>query len=151
MNKFQISSASWRIKSKTSRRGFTLVELMIVIAIIGILAGVVLVSSKSAVDKSKKASALTTAASVLPELVTCQDDGGDIDYPASSTTGGNIICTASGHSITWPDISKTGWTYANTTTTVLYANIGSMTYTINKPTGSTDNNIICTFSGNSCS
>lgn len=96
------------------RNGFTLVELMVVIAIIGIMASVVTVSMKGSVDRSKKASALTTASSVLPELVTCADDG----YEANTPSGGTQICNCSscGHSANWPDVvSKTGWDYGTGT------------------------------------
>jgi prepilin-type N-terminal cleavage/methylation domain-containing protein len=100
-------------------KGFTLVELLIVIMIIGILAGVVLVNSKGAVDKAKRASALSTASSILPELVTCQDDGGYAKTtPAASAkvccTDANCASNAfvSGHSVVWPVIStQTGWDY----------------------------------------
>ncbi len=100
-----------------------MIELMVVIAIIGILAGVVTVSMKSSIDKSKRASALTSAASVLPELVTCQDDGG---FVKTTPVAGEVICwaqagytsAAEGHSnVLWPNIAtKTGWSYDAGTT-----------------------------------
>lgn len=98
------------------KRGFTLVELLIVIAIIGVLAGVVMINSGSGVEKAKRASALSTMASIMPELVTCQDDGG-VAGPVGAT---NPVCYAddtwttvlAGHSVQWPEIfTKTGWNY----------------------------------------
>ena len=101
------------------RLGFTLIELLVVIAIIGILSGVVLVSTQSSAVRAKKASALTTAASILPELAACAEDGGSGKTggaPTASTTP--VCCTNAtcgtafaGHTVTWPDISKTNWTY----------------------------------------
>ena len=61
---------------KKTQKGFTLIELLIVIAIIGILASIVLVSLSSARNRANRASALSTAASAMPELITCLDDAG---------------------------------------------------------------------------
>jgi prepilin-type N-terminal cleavage/methylation domain-containing protein len=95
-----------RIKIK----GFTLIELLIVIAIIGILASIVLVSTRSGIDQSKRASALTTASSVLPEIVACSDDGGNITgYNGNNGSGSANICDAAGHSVPWPSTNTTGW------------------------------------------
>lgn len=133
------------------KQGFTLVELLIVIAIIGILAGVVTVSMNSSVSKSKRASALTTASSVLPELVTCADDDGvaTITAPTAST---RICCTTSacsafvsGHDATWPDIAtKTGWAYGTPSGTL---SAGTYQYTLTK---SGETTIICSLAKNGC-
>lgn len=139
--------------TRFSRRGFTLIELMIVIAIIGILAGVVTVSMKSSVDKSKRASALTSAASVLPELVTCEDDGGFTSNRTSPTSGGGVICVTtsggstavSGHDAQWPDISQTGWSYSATAGTINSA----YSFTLTKTDGP-NSPITCTLASNGC-
>lgn len=136
-----------------SKKGFTLIELLVVIAIIGILAGVVLVNTGSAVEKAKRTSALTSAASILPELVSCQDDDG---FAASGApTGGTTpICCASaacaavlpGHSVKWPDISKSGWAYAGPTAGTTVAN-GDYAFTLTK-SGQID--ISCSMATNTC-
>ena len=141
MNKFQISKKA----CLPMRQGFTLIELLIVIAIIGILAGVVLVSSQSAVNKSKRASALTTAASTLPEIVICQDDGGNISACSSMDCSTVNICSASGHTATWPDITKTGWTFDVAATG--NAAISAMTFRLTKASETT---ITCNMVTNKC-
>jgi len=87
------------------KKGFTLIELLIVIAIIGILAGVVMVSLNVAKQKARRASALATGKSIVDELTVCINDEGDVN--AFDTT--KLICQASGHDQLWPDISSTGW------------------------------------------
>ena len=132
------------------RKGFTLIELLIVIAIIGILSSVVLVSTRSGVDKAKRASALTTAASALPELVTCQDDNG---FVKALPAAGQTICwkdaafsvAADGHSAAWGDLSNTaGWAYAAGAGTLA---AGTYTFKVTKA-GQTD--ILCDMAANSC-
>jgi len=140
--------------TQCSSRGFTLIELLIVIAIIGILSGVTLISTRSAVEKSKKAAATTSAASVLPELVTCQDDGGKATNSAP-VSGRKVCCVTTacaafvdGHSATWPDISKTGFVYASSSGDITE---NSYVYTLTKTVDSVVETITCNMATNGCS
>lgn len=152
------------MKNQKIKKGFTLMELLVTIAIIGILAGVTMVSMQGSVDKSKKASAITTMSSILPELVTCADDNGSALEVAPSTTAyvcckddtasnGVSSCDqnldterAAGHSVKWPNIlTKTGYNYAGTPTGSLKS--GNYIFFATK---SGQNKIICDYAANAC-
>lgn len=138
-----------------TKHAFTLIELLIVISIIGILSGIVLVSSRGGVDKARKASAVTTVTSVMTELVTCADDGGEVkagDIPAG---GGGFVCcpnppgacaaALTGHSVTWPNIASTGWDYKAGGTGGNLTN-GNYTFTIRKGT----EDVVCDMAASEC-
>lgn len=97
------------------KNGFTLIELLMAISVVTILSGVVLVGMQSSIGKSKRTSAVTSAASVFPELVACMDDkGGTTAYSA-----GALVCTVVGHKTTWPNLSNTGWTIVSSAQAVI--------------------------------
>lgn len=123
------------------KKGFTLIELLIVIAIIGILSGVVTVSVAGGKDKANTAAAIATLSSILPEIVTCQDDNGGISLYNTA----NNICTAAGHDVKWPNIARTG--YSVTAPAAANPAISSYTFTATKQDNPT---ITCSYSANSC-
>lgn len=138
------------------RQGFTLIEMLTVIAIIAILSAVVLVSTQSAMTKSRRTSAQTTASTVLPELVTCQDDGGEATngIPVPGPTA-YICCTdascgnhVDGHTATWPEI-RNGWSYDAVSGSV---STGNYIFHLTRDDGSGvgDDLITCSMATNSC-
>ncbi len=90
---------------KTTKNGFTLVELMVAIAIIGILAAVVLVSLSGMRAKARAANALRAGDSILPAFVECSLRGQTIANYGNNQNGGQEICSASG--FTWPSLNTT--------------------------------------------
>jgi prepilin-type N-terminal cleavage/methylation domain-containing protein len=138
-NKIKFEKNAFQLNEKA----FTLIELLITIGIIGILSGIVLVSTQGSVEKSKRASAMTTLSSVLPEMVACQDDGGAINaYNTASK-----ICNGTGHTVLWPPvITKTGYTVNAAAATNLQ--IVNYTFTATKTGQQT---ITCSYATNDCS
>lgn len=77
-------------------KAFTLIEIMVAIAIIAIMAGVVLVSMKGFAAKGRSAKALGELSSAIPSMVSCKGNGYAADNIKSMTwsdeEGGNSIC-----------------------------------------------------------
>jgi prepilin-type N-terminal cleavage/methylation domain-containing protein len=96
-----------QIANLDSRWGFTLIELLVAMAIIGIMAGVVLVSVTSYRTRARETAALQTVSSVMPAAMKCALGGKTMpDLPVA----GQPVCE--GSSFTWPSLatsSTQGW------------------------------------------
>jgi prepilin-type N-terminal cleavage/methylation domain-containing protein len=101
------------MEQRKNEKGFTLIEILLIIAIIGILFSVVLVSLGNAKEKAQNNSAFTSFKSAIPAAFTCLTNGEEI-VRLNSPIVGNSICSnplAVGNA-TWPDFSKYGWSNA---------------------------------------
>ena len=95
---------------KNKKSGFTLIELMVAIAIIGILAVVVLASMSSYGDRARTTATLQLASSIMPAAMDCNLREQPLTDPGSNI--GNPIC--SGSNVVWPTLagsSTRGWNY----------------------------------------
>jgi len=90
-----------KYKNINNAKGFTLVELLLVLAIVGILAGIILVGMGSSRKKAKVTATLKTANSVVAELADCYLRGEPIPdiNDAAGFTG--KICNGAGD---WPSL-----------------------------------------------
>lgn len=88
-----------------SRKAFSLIEILVAIAIIGILAAVVLVSMKQFGARGRSAKALSQLSGVVSSLVGCWGNG---NVGISPSSGGAICEDSSGTDLTgygyWPTV-----------------------------------------------
>lgn len=85
----------------SNKKAFTLIELLIIIAIIGILLVAITVSIISARTKAKDASFKTVVGSVQTALVSCCINSGE----ALGSTVGGLICAGGNN---YPDAASIG-------------------------------------------
>ena len=90
-----------------TQKGFTLIEMLLVIAIIGILSAAILVGVSSQRDKARASRVLVELSGVIQPMMMCWADGGDVNVPS----GGTKICVGEPGYGKWPDISSQGWEY----------------------------------------
>ena len=98
-------------KLKLSQRGFTIVELLIVIVIIGILATIGFVSFSNAQNKAKKSKATATVAQVKSKL---GEYFADKNFYPGSKSDVTTYLSSNGGGETSTEFGNAAYTYAGT-------------------------------------
>ena len=95
----------------SARQGFTLIELLIVIAIIGILAGVILVSTSSARTKAAASAVKSSMRSISPAGIICRGatpTAGTVQGAAAGAALCSMAADAGGTDSVLPAIAQCG-------------------------------------------
>ncbi len=121
---------------KHSQKGFTLVEIMIVVAIIGILASIAIPSYTDYVKRGKAAEATSTLADIKSRMEQCFQDRKD--YSHASCTA---LCVAPADSkyFTYSCAGTTTETYTLTATAVAGQGVDNFSFTVNQDNAKTSN------------
>ncbi len=117
------------IKKMKSEKGFTIVELLIVIVVIGILAAIVIVAYNGVTQRANATKASTNAASVQKKAEAYYNDtsGGNGVYPATAAIFAGLPSTALGAVPNGITVGAADPTAANGTTTLRYTACGAST------------------------
>lgn len=87
---------------KSFESGFTLVELMVVIAIIALLAGVLLVNMMGYGKDARDSKAMALISGVIPSMVSCWGNGGTPLGPGLKGGSAMPICNLNNSFGSWP-------------------------------------------------
>lgn len=86
----------WRFDMKNIQKGFTLIELMIVVAIVGILAAIALPAYQNYSNKAKFTEVIAAAAPVKQAIDICFAKTGDVDDCDTAALVGYTLADAAG-------------------------------------------------------
>lgn len=127
-----------------NKKAFTLIELLIIVAIIGLLASAILVSIGQSRKNARINTAKTSLKSILPMVISCLDSKGPLIGPDSINNGGNTICgTVVGGS--WPVLAN-GYRYVNGNLT----NPGTCFFTVSTSNDNAANLLTCSCATQLC-
>jgi len=115
------------LSSTNKAKGFTLIELMIVVAIIGILAAVALPAYQTYTNKAKFSEVVLAVDSVKTSMETClQVNGGTLaSCDTAAEIGVNLTTAASGANVTSVTVGSGKITGTGLTKTFIFTTTGN--------------------------
>lgn len=118
-----VGDARQTMAMQTRSRGFTIVELLIVIIVIGILATLVLVAYANVTDQAKTATIKSDIEGAVKTLASDRESGGGASYPATAAlaNGGKGLQASSGNTIVYDTSGSTYCVTVNNGKTSYYA------------------------------
>ncbi|MCG9964135.1 prepilin-type N-terminal cleavage/methylation domain-containing protein [Shewanella sp. PS-2] len=124
-------------------QGFTLIELMIVVAIIGILAAVALPAYKDYVTSAQGSGAMKGVSTFAQKIPTCIQTGVGCDT-IKEEVNANPKFTDLADEVTQDEGVTLVWTEAKCKLTASFSDTGSVTYLMEKAgTGSDEDLVLC--------
>ena len=126
------------MKNKRTQSGFTLIELMIVVAIIGVLASLALPAYSNYTKKAKFAEVVSAGSAVKSSIDVCYqtkgalglcDEFSELSIAALSVTGGANVASVAIDTDTAGEIEVTGATTVDDATYTLTPTAGNGTLT----------------------
>ena len=108
---------------KMNKKGFTLIEMLVVIAIIAVLVSIIIPTVMSSTDKAAAATNAANLRSIVAEVTTAHLSGDNSRYVITYDANGNPVSAAPAHGVTAPAAKKvTGLCDANAALTITYEN-----------------------------
>ncbi|MFA5926328.1 MAG: type II secretion system protein [Parcubacteria group bacterium] len=123
--------------------GFTLIEILVAMAIVAILASFILVSMSAYRSKARSAKALSQLSSAIPSMMSCWINSGAVSAPSS----GDDICSLASTYGKWPQTEGDldSYSYGGTIT-----DSASWFITLTSDSGNDGRRICCNGAMNSC-
>ncbi len=131
-----------------NNKAFTLIEIMVAIAIVAILAAVVLVSMKSYGAKGRSTKALAQLSSAIPSMISCWGNAGTVTVPPNNPS--RDICSLAASYGQWPQIAGDLSSYVYTGSSIDNTNKKFVIKFTSSGSGGDDKRICCNSTMNSC-
>ena len=145
------------IRINKTQAGFTLIELMIVVAIIGILAAIAIPSYQNYTRKAKFSEIVQGASSVKLAVETCFQEQGALGNCTAGSNGVPALTTTAGANATTVDVGSGVTAASNTAVTITMiakstdTTLNALTYTLaGVPGAAGTNNAISWTKGGTC-